>query len=191
MTIQVWSGGFVSPPRGSQDGSEARGLGDICVRIRSLREPHYDEDEETQSLSHSGDGSQSAAPAQGGYGQPQQVTQQQPWQGRQAPYQWQPLQAQPGYGPTPQWQGQQQSMDLSAFSRKHIRTPETKEFFKTSEFGAWLLGVAAVLVASAIDNGFDAFEAWALVTALTVGYMISRGLSKAGARKADPDRDGQ
>jgi hypothetical protein len=77
---------------------------------------------------------------------------------------------------------------MEEFTRRHIRTPETKEFFKTSEFGAWILGVAAVLVASAIDNGFDAFEAWLLASALTIGYILSRGLSKAGARRDYPDR---
>jgi hypothetical protein len=79
--------------------------------------------------------------------------------------------------------------DMGEFTRQHIRTPETKEFFKTSEFAAFVLAVAAILVASVIDNGFDAFEAWTLVTAATVGYMISRGLSKAGAHRDGPHRD--
>ena len=46
--------------------------------------------------------------------------------------------------------------------------------------GASVLGV---LIASMIvDNSFGADPAWRYVTYLTVGYMISRGLAKAGSR---------
>ena len=45
-----------------------------------------------------------------------------------------------------------------------------------------------MLIASAIvDNSFGANPAWRYVTYLTVGYMISRGLAKAGSR--EPYRD--
>jgi hypothetical protein len=45
-----------------------------------------------------------------------------------------------------------------------------------------------VLIASAIvDNSFGANPACRYVTYLTVGYMISRGLAKAGSR--EPYRD--
>lgn len=122
------------------------------------------------------------APYQGpqpGYGQPTY----------QAPQQYAPASG-PQWSPQAQWpQGHGGGMDMAEFSRRYIRTPETKEFYRTSEFAAYVLAVAAVLVASAIDTGFDAFEAWILVTAATIGYMISRGLSKAGARRGDPERD--
>ena len=41
-----------------------------------------------------------------------------------------------------------------------------------------------VLVASAIVDvsDFGAQEAWFYVTLLTIGYMVSRGLAKAGSR---------
>ena len=87
-------------------------------------------------------------------------------------------------------------------------TTETKQAFKTTEFFAYVLAVAGVLIASALigededragggDGGggdlgdyFRADEAWRLIAFLTIGYMISRGLAKAGSR--DPywaDRD--
>jgi hypothetical protein len=67
-------------------------------------------------------------------------------------------------------------------------TTETKSFFKTSEFWVYLAAVAAVLIAGnsiESDGGNDFFAAdkvWLYVTILTVGYMISRGFAKAGAR---------
>ena len=74
------------------------------------------------------------------------------------------------------------------FVQRHIETPETKEFFKTSEFFAFALAVAGVFIASAVVDGFDAQHAWNLITALTIGYMVSRGIAKAGARKGYDNR---
>jgi hypothetical protein len=59
---------------------------------------------------------------------------------------------------------------------------ETKAAFKTTEMAAYVATVAAVLIASAIDDGIDARLAWILVTALAIGYMISRGLAKSGSK---------
>jgi hypothetical protein len=41
-----------------------------------------------------------------------------------------------------------------------------------------------VLIASAMVDGedFGAQDAWFLVTLLTIGYMVSRGLAKSGSR---------
>ena len=61
-------------------------------------------------------------------------------------------------------------------------TDETKAAFKTTEFLAYVASVAAVLIASAIDDGIDGRLAWVLVTALGIGYMLSRGLAKSGSR---------
>ena len=72
-------------------------------------------------------------------------------------------------------------------------THETKAFYKTSEFIVYVVAVLAVLIASAVvDNGedgqgFGADHAWQYVTFLTVGYMISRGLSKAGTHHRSDD----
>ena len=59
---------------------------------------------------------------------------------------------------------------------------ETKSFSKTSEFFVWLGTVLAILFASYVMDGFAAQEAWRFVTYLSVGYMISRGLAKAGSK---------
>jgi hypothetical protein len=64
---------------------------------------------------------------------------------------------------------------------------ETKSAFKTTEMIAYVVVVIGVLIAAAVvDNadagGLGAKQAWLYVTILTVGYMISRGLSKSGSR---------
>jgi hypothetical protein len=71
--------------------------------------------------------------------------------------------------------------ERGASARGHV-SDETKAAFKTTEFMAYVASVAAVLIASAIDDGIDARLAWILVTALGVGYMLSRGLAKSGSR---------
>src|SRR5215204_4615598 len=66
---------------------------------------------------------------------------------------------------------------------------ETKSAYKTTELIFYALAVLGVLIASAIvtDASFGADHAWRYVTYLTVGYLISRGLAKAGSR--EPYRD--
>ena len=60
---------------------------------------------------------------------------------------------------------------------------ETKSSYKTTEFIVYVLAVLGVLIASMIvDASFGADPAWRYVTYLTVGYLISRGLAKAGSR---------
>jgi hypothetical protein len=68
-------------------------------------------------------------------------------------------------------------------------TTETKSFFKTSEFFAFVLMVIAILIAGnsieGEEGGADIFAAdkvWLYITILTVGYMISRGIAKSGSR---------
>ncbi len=68
--------------------------------------------------------------------------------------------------------------------RTSVRTTtETKPSFKTTELIAYVVVVLGVLIASAVTDksDFGAQEAWFYVTLLTVGYMISRGLAKAGS----------
>ena len=76
------------------------------------------------------------------------------------------------------------------------RGEETKPSFKTTELIFYVLSVIGVLVASkltgdgAVENGTDIFaadKAWFYITLLTIGYMISRGLAKAGSRSTDHD----
>ena len=67
-------------------------------------------------------------------------------------------------------------------------TTETKPAFKTTEFAVYLVAVLGVLIASWLvgdsDRRGDIFladKAWFYVTLLTVGYLVSRGLAKAGS----------
>jgi hypothetical protein len=69
---------------------------------------------------------------------------------------------------------------------------ETKAAFKTTEFVVYLVAVAGVLIAAFLvgdaDGRGDVFladKAWFYVTLLTIGYLISRGLAKAGTRARD------
>ena len=80
-------------------------------------------------------------------------------------------------------------------------TTETKAAFKTTEFWAMVAIIVGILIASKVigqgdgngrDNvdAFPAARAWLLISIVAVGYMVSRGLAKAGSR--DPywaDRD--
>ena len=67
---------------------------------------------------------------------------------------------------------------------------ETKAAPKTTEFIAYLAVLAGILIAGLIvdgdgqgaDGGFGPDEVWRYATFLTIGYMISRGLAKAGSR---------
>ena len=67
-------------------------------------------------------------------------------------------------------------------------TRETKPSFKTTELIVYVLSVLGVLIASLVvdvnEDGqrFSAYQGWFLVTLLTIGYLISRGLAKSGSR---------
>ena len=62
---------------------------------------------------------------------------------------------------------------------------ESKASFKTTELIAYVAAVVGVLVAAAMVDASDlgAQEAWFYVSVLTIGYMVSRGLAKSGARE--------
>jgi hypothetical protein len=81
-------------------------------------------------------------------------------------------------------------------ARNRSRGEETKPSFKTTELIVYVLAVIGVLIASAVtgdagaENGGDIFaadKAWWYITLLTIGYMVSRGLAKAGSRSSDAD----
>jgi hypothetical protein len=125
-----------------------------------------------------GDGGAGAYPQQGlyqngppaGYGQP-------PYPGHQ-----------PGVG--------DRAADMMQSVGRHIRTPETKPFFMTSEFLVWLITVVSIVIAGAVvgsgDHG-DVLRAnlvWILFTAVSFAYIISRGISKAGTKYRDRDGGG-
>jgi hypothetical protein len=68
-------------------------------------------------------------------------------------------------------------------------TTETKSSFKTTEMVFYVLAVVGVLVASYLvkktsghADYFRADKAWFYIVLLTIGYLGSRGLAKAGSR---------
>jgi len=79
---------------------------------------------------------------------------------------------------------------------KRVRrlSTETKASFKTTEFFAFLAVLAGILISAGVVDeanygGLGARQAWLYATILTVGYMVSRGLAKAGSRQPyDEDR---
>jgi hypothetical protein len=73
-------------------------------------------------------------------------------------------------------------------------TTETKSAIKTTEFYAYLVVLAGLLIAGLLtsagdghDDRFQSHQVWLYATILTVGYMLSRGLAKSGSR--DPYTD--
>ena len=71
---------------------------------------------------------------------------------------------------------------------------ETKSSTKTTEFYAYVLAVVATVVTSMVvgDDGqgdpFGGYDAMRLITYLTIGYMIARGIAKSGSRDYYDDR---
>jgi hypothetical protein len=72
---------------------------------------------------------------------------------------------------------------------------ETKAAFKTTEFVAFLAIVAGILISAAVIKAtsghrdvFTAAQAWLYVSIVAVGYMISRGLAKAGSKQHYDER---
>jgi hypothetical protein len=59
---------------------------------------------------------------------------------------------------------------------------ETKPFFLTSEFAVSLIAVLGIAITAASDTSFGAWRAWLLITAVVVGYLISRGIAKSGTK---------
>jgi len=76
---------------------------------------------------------------------------------------------------------------VSGVSR--VRRDETKPSFLTTEFYAMIGVIAAILIAAAQADNFDAPRAWTLVAAVSIGYMVSRGLAKVGSAHRDRDDD--
>jgi hypothetical protein len=118
-------------------------------------------------------------PGGGQYGQ-------QPGYGQQPPGGYPPQQQQQPYGGGGGGGGGGVG-DMATQVQRAVRTPETKPFFLTSEFLVWLVAVIALFIAGAAtgdDNGDDlpASLVWILFTVISFAYIISRGISKAGAK---------
>ena len=65
---------------------------------------------------------------------------------------------------------------------------ETKPFFLTSEFLTLLATIAAIAIAVASTDNFDAPRGFTLIAGLAAAYMLARGLAKSGTRDPNPDR---
>jgi hypothetical protein len=80
-------------------------------------------------------------------------------------------------------------VDLDQVPARRRTISETKSAFKTTELVVYIASVIGVLVASAVidkaqdGQGFSAYQAWFLVTLLTIGYLVSRGLAKSGSHE--------
>jgi len=61
---------------------------------------------------------------------------------------------------------------------------ETKHALKTTEFFAMVGVIGAILIASWVSDSLNDVRAWTLVAAVAIGYMVSRGLAKSGAKYA-------
>jgi hypothetical protein len=57
---------------------------------------------------------------------------------------------------------------------------ETKWAPLTTEFWAMVLLIAVILIASAISDSLDDVRAWTLAAIVGTGYILSRGIAKAG-----------
>ena len=71
---------------------------------------------------------------------------------------------------------------------RSVALDETKPSFKTTELMTMIGVVAAILIASAVADNFDAPRAWTLVAVVASAYMVARGLAKSGTRHVDTDR---
>jgi hypothetical protein len=79
-------------------------------------------------------------------------------------------------------------------TKKNVRTAqpvrelrETKPSFMTTEFWAMLAGIAAIVVIynAAADASLTLFRACLLATIIGTGYIVSRGIAKAGSHDDD------
>lgn len=82
---------------------------------------------------------------------------------------------------------------------------ETKPSFMTTEFWAMIVGLVAIIVIynASADTSFNLWRAMVVGTVVGVGYIISRGLAKAGSHddkwdvrdpetwRSDPRREGR
>ena len=66
---------------------------------------------------------------------------------------------------------------------------ETKVSFITTEFWAMAAVNAAILIAAAVSDSLGDVRAWTLVAAVTIGYMVSRGLAKSGTKHVGTEDD--
>ena len=65
---------------------------------------------------------------------------------------------------------------------------ETRMSLKTTEFWAMVGVIAGILIASAVSDSLGDVRASTLVAAVSIGYMLSRGLAKSGSKYTNGGR---
>jgi hypothetical protein len=73
-------------------------------------------------------------------------------------------------------------MAASYSDTRLARGDETKNALKTTEFFAMVAVNAAILIAAWVSDSLDDVRAWTLVAAVSIGYIVSRGLAKSGSK---------
>jgi hypothetical protein len=63
------------------------------------------------------------------------------------------------------------------------RLPETKTFLATSEFWVCAIAIAALMFAAYVMDDIVDPTAWRYATWVAIGYIVSRGLAKAGSQR--------
>lgn len=64
-----------------------------------------------------------------------------------------------------------------------VRSTETRKSFRTTEFMAFVVISALIMLSAFTQEAFDVDHAWTLVAIITSFYMLSRGIAKAGSRE--------
>jgi hypothetical protein len=83
--------------------------------------------------------------------------------------------------------------DIAGTRRTEVRHvdpawSETKASMKTTELIVMVLAVIGVFLAGIMDDSINTETTWILVTAIAIGYMLSRGLAKSGSPYRGDDR---
>ena len=75
--------------------------------------------------------------------------------------------------------------------RREYTSSETKPFYLTSEFLAYVLLLMGLGITAADSPSMDARFFWTAATAVTIAYILSRGIAKSGTRSSahDPRED--
>jgi hypothetical protein len=78
--------------------------------------------------------------------------------------------------------------DAPVMTRRERRLPETKTFALTSEFWVFVAAVAGMFFAAYVLNDIRDATGWRFAAFLAIAYIVSRGIAKAGSRRAyEPD----
>jgi hypothetical protein len=78
-----------------------------------------------------------------------------------------------------------------AAPRRAVHDSETRPFYVTSEFLAFVLFLMGLGIAASSSPSVDARFFWTAATVITSFYMLSRGIAKSGSRSRayDPRED--